>query len=623
MTKSPYDNLPIGKDEITESNTGYMEVPLETLETSETSEASEKPSDDRKKSNIIDESSDSEALSASYNNNITGTETPILDKVNKNREPYKPTRRDSLPPAYCDRMDITRTSPLAKAPQYTKSSLKNRCSIREFILPFEESLLVPDTMPDMTEIFFTEAKVSVTRTGKTSYGPGDTLSGEITFYTVYRPDIRSNSPLDVIKSIIPFRTDKCWGNSETSVFKVSVSAGSCKADMLNERKFTAKGELSIHLTEIMTKEINILKNIDDPDFMLQEDTVDITELTFETEETAEISQEIKISDNDCSPAKILKEDIKIVETHKQITSGKLIINAVINTQILYISREDGDNKLCSINSKTDFTQFIVLKSGSDMDLVKAEFLSDDLNVTIDNSSGFVLEGNVRILIQGYKNRETKIISDAYHKEKDLKFDISLQPVCNIKETVSGEISAREVISIDEDKPKPGKLLCGSIQQSSVTGRFEGSRIIIEGSLPVKVLALDENNEPFIIESTIPLRGSLDAASAESRSSADIWSVIKDIWIDNINSRQVEINVSVSIEVWVNALQEFKTLENLCFAERKDSQDRVSMALYIVGPGDTLWDIAKKYKSDINALAQFNQIDTSAPLPEGMKLFITK
>lgn len=49
MTKSPYDNLPIGKDEITESNTGYMEVPLETLETSETSEASEKPSDDRKK----------------------------------------------------------------------------------------------------------------------------------------------------------------------------------------------------------------------------------------------------------------------------------------------------------------------------------------------------------------------------------------------------------------------------------------------------------------------------------------------------------------------------------------------------------------------------------------------
>lgn len=48
-----------------------------------------------------------------------------------------------------------------------------------------------------------------------------------------------------------------------------------------------------------------------------------------------------------------------------------------------------------------------------------------------------------------------------------------------------------------------------------------------------------------------------------------------------------------------------------------------MALYVVDRNDTLWDIAKKYKSDIHTLAEFNQIDASAPLPEGMKLFITK
>lgn len=601
MTKSPYDNLPIGIDEISESNTGYTEVPLETVESIEAIKISET----------------AESLS-DYNDSIDKA-----NKINKNREPYKPTKRDSLPPAYCDRMEITRTFPLAKMPQYTKSSMKNRCSTREFILPFEESLLVPDTMPDMTEIFFTEAKVSITKTGKTSYGTGDILSGEITFYTFYRPDIRSSSPLDTIKSIIPFKTDKCWGNSENSVFKVSVSAGLSKADMINERKFTAKGEVSILLTEIMPKEISVLKSIDDQDFMFQEDTIDITEFTFETEETAEISQEIKISDGESSPAKILKEDIKITETHKQITSGKLVINAVVNTHILYISHEEGENKLCSISNKTDFTQFIVLKNDNDMDLIKTEFLSDDLRVTIDNNSGFMLEGNVRIIIQGYKNRETKIISDAYHKEKELKFDVALQPVCHVKETVSGEISTREVINLDDNKPKPEKLLCGSIQQNSITGRFEGSRIIIEGSLPVKVLALDENNEPFIIESTIPLRGSLDTVSSETQPSANIWSVIKDIWIDNINSRQIEINVNVSIEVWVNTLHEFKTLENLCFAEKKYPQNRISMALYVVDRNDTLWDIAKKYKSDIHTLAEFNQIDASAPLPEGMKLFITK
>ena len=223
-----------------------------------------------------------------------------------------------------------------KSPVYSKSSVKNRCSLREYILPFEESLLVPDTMPDMAEIFFTEGKLSLVQNNKASYEFGDTLSGEITLYTVYRPDSSSDSPVDVIKSSIPFKTDKCWSGDENSTFKVTLLLKSSRAEFINERKFAAKGEISIRITEISKKELNIFKSIDDTDFVKQESTVSITDLNFETEELAEISQEIKINEEQPEPAKILKQTINIAEAHKQITSGKLVINEVINKQILYI-----------------------------------------------------------------------------------------------------------------------------------------------------------------------------------------------------------------------------------------------------------------------------------------------
>ncbi|MFQ7473807.1 MAG: hypothetical protein ACLRLX_06335, partial [Anaerovoracaceae bacterium] len=231
--------------------------------------------------------------------------------------------------------DILRTTPMDKSPVYSKSSVKNRCSLREYILPFEESLLVPDTMPDMAEIFFTEGKLSLVQNNKASYEFGDTLSGEITLYTVYRPDSSSDSPVDVIKSSIPFKTDKCWSGDENSTFKVTLLLKSSRAEFINERKFAAKGEISIRITEISKKELNIFKSIDDTDFVKQESTISITDLNFETEELAEISQEIKINEEQPEPAKILKQTINIAEAHKQITSGKLVINAVINTQILY------------------------------------------------------------------------------------------------------------------------------------------------------------------------------------------------------------------------------------------------------------------------------------------------
>ena len=48
-----------------------------------------------------------------------------------------------------------------------------------------------------------------------------------------------------------------------------------------------------------------------------------------------------------------------------------------------------------------------------------------------------------------------------------------------------------------------------------------------------------------------------------------------------------------------------------------------MAIYITISGDSLWDIAKRYQCDADALVQLNQIDADAPLPEGTKLLIVR
>jgi LysM repeat protein len=44
--------------------------------------------------------------------------------------------------------------------------------------------------------------------------------------------------------------------------------------------------------------------------------------------------------------------------------------------------------------------------------------------------------------------------------------------------------------------------------------------------------------------------------------------------------------------------------------------------YTVQPGDSLWKIAKKHKTTINALVQINKIDENAMLKPGMTLIIT-
>lgn len=519
---------------------------------------------------------------------------------------------------------------------YDNIRLRNRRRTWNYTLPFDETLLVPDTMPDMIQILFSEGRVTPSQPGKTHYSSSDTYSGEILLFTVYRPDGGEGTPVDVVRSTITFETSACWGTSSAQntspsqadsdrIYYATVCLKEVEPSRLNERKFQVRGKLCITVTEIQKTELHVLRDSSDKNLILKQEKKEAADLIFETEEFADIEQEIAVEEGQPQPVRILKESFTITETHRQVSSGKLIINGLLQTQILYLGEDDeGENQLCCRREKTEFTQFIPLQSQLNSDLIKVDFSGDGLKLAIENQDTFQLEGQVRIRIHGYGSKQIPVASDAYHKEKSIHFDRKVEALSCLTDVLSGEISAREVVNLTQQDQHPEKLICGSILPSNISVHPEHGRIVIEGSVPVRILSLDENGRAFVIKSEVPLRGALDtSASPEALQEADLFtcSAIKDFWIDTINSRQIEINVNAIIEVWISETREFTSLEH--FTARGEDPQQPAMAIYITSAGDSLWNVAKHYQCDADALVQLNQIDGDAPLTEGAKLLIVR
>ena len=491
-------------------------------------------------------------------------------------------------------------------------------------------------MPDMIQILFSEGHATPTQPGKTHYTSSDTYSGEILLFTVYRPDGGSETPVDVVRSTISFETNACWESSGTQssstqqadsdrIYYATVRLKEAAPTRLNERKFQIRGKLCITVTEIQKAELHVLRDTSDQSLILKQETMEAADLIFETEEFADAEQEIAVEEDQPKPVRILKESFAITEAHRQITSGKLIISGVLQTQILYLGEDnEGETRICNRSEKTEFTQFIPLQSPLDSNLIKVDFSSDSLKLTIENQDTFQLEGQIRIQVHGYSNTQIPVASDAYHKEKAIHFERENTTLSCLSDVLSGEISAREVVNLTEQDQHPGKLICGSILPCEISAHPEHDRIIIEGSVPVRILALDENERAFVIESEVPLRGALDtSAPTSSLQTAHVFacSTIKDFWIDAINSRQIEINVSATIEVWISGSCEFTSLEH--FISKAENPQQPAMAIYITSTGDNLWNIAKQYQCDEDTLIQINHLDPADPLKEGTKLLIVR
>ena len=523
-------------------------------------------------------------------------------------------------------------SPMDDAPRCDRIHIKNRTGVSETVIPFEETLLVPDTMPDMESVMFAECSVSTSRPQGSRCGRDDSISGTVTVYTVYRPSGSGDAPVDVIKSAIPFKSGKFGDTGDATCFIPTVTVHRCTAEMMNERKFTVRGELLLTCTEITETDLPVLSDPRDEDLVTLHRTITASSLEFETNDRTEISQEINIREGSPVPSRVLSTMIRIVENHRQVTSGRLVINGTIHTKILYTGDADGETTLCELSGKTDFTQFTAVDDRCSRDLLTVYFNSDDLTMSIAGDDRFLLEGRVHTFIQGYETREIPVICDAYHKERDIVFDRRSLPISDLTDSLSGEISSREIVELESTSRRPSKLLYGSCSPASLTATPENGRIVIEGSVHAGILALDENDQPFMIRSDIPLRGSLEMPVPPRNSdgsddilplTADMFADIRDFWFDEINNRQLEINVTVAMNVHVSCRRDFVYLENFAFTESDPDRRHISMALYITEHGDTLWDVARRYKTDTGTIADINGLDTGKPLVPGMKLLIVR
>ena len=84
------------------------------------------------------------------------------------------------------------------------------------------------------------------------------------------------------------------------------------------------------------------------------------------------------------------------------------------------------------------------------------------------------------------------------------------------------------------------------------------------------------------------------------------------------SIDMEFNTEFYQNISINIIDNIEVQENRDFAGDYDS-----LIIYIVQPGDTLWNIAKKYRSTIEQIARMNGIENKDKIYPGQKIYIPK
>ena len=113
---------------------------------------------------------------------------------------------------------------------------------------------------------------------------------------------------------------------------------------------------------------------------------------------------------------------------------------------------------------------------------------------------------------------------------------------------------------------------------------------------------------------------LEDTNKESKIDTKAEVIMQDFVVMPDESIDIKIDLNFLVNIYKNV--NISVINNININENQ-KQEYYSMVIYFVKPGDTLWNIAKKFKSTVEDISKINEIDNENKINIGDELFIPR
>ncbi|NSW92230.1 MAG: DUF3794 domain-containing protein [Firmicutes bacterium] len=504
----------------------------------------------------------------------------------------------------------------------------NRGSVQIIV---ENDIIVPDTKPDIRRILFADGDAYIVNTEVDD--EKISIDGIIRHKILYIED----GPEQNIKAF-NINTDFTHSMDVPGVFKGMEGRVKCDVEhidcqFVNGRKVNVKAILSIKSNITEENEYYVINNIEDnEDVQILKNSITVNRFIGSNQAICTIKDSIEIPSGNPSIREILRNDVRIANTEYKITDNKIIVKGQANIQTLYAG-DDKERSIRFMEHEIPFTQIIDLpgideESNLEIDCEIQNFSFEPIE---DEDGEFRLmsgEIEINIWVSGSIKEDMDVIVDMY----GLRTELSLEKIkISMEELLVGNRSQavlKETLTLENDFPEIIEIF--NVFSKPVLSEYEieENRITIKGFVTNNVLYYSNSPEQPICcwKQDIPLKQPVEIRGIKPSMGCEIGLDIEHSNYSMLSSRDVEIRLVVGItsKFYDTIEQVFveRVIENPVDEERIHKL-RPSITVYFVQEGDTLWDIAKKYRTTTDDIVRENKIEDAASITPGMQVFIAR
>lgn len=325
---------------------------------------------------------------------------------------------------------------------------------------------------------------------------------------------------------------------------------------------------------------------------------------------AKIDENIAITDGPAAN-EIIYADVNITVDEIKPLYNKAVVKFISDVKLLYNSIEDR-NEYIRISKKISATQIIDV---DDLDekydcsaKINLASLKTDIDIDPYGENKIInVDFITQIEVYAFKNNEQEIVIDAYAP----KFEHSVQNEVVKTQKYKGIYKEKQIIEDSialEDAAMDSVMdVTGIIVINSTS--VNDSVINVNSSAELSVMVKSGDDDIQNLDCSIPIKTEIPAGEKLINAAADTSGYITEIEaVISDNTLMVKVFVYFECVVFENETCNMLKTITVDTEKPKFSQKDIQMVIYYPAKGENLWNIAKKYDSQVSKIMKYNKCE---------------
>ena len=503
-------------------------------------------------------------------------------------------------------------------------TLKENLCVNQIIGKAKENILaegdviIPDIKPDILSTINTNGTVCIYK--KEVLDGKVRIDGGVQVYIMYLADDENgnvrgiNTVIDFSK-VIDMENANCGMNMESNV---SLKDIECK--ILNGRKVSIKAIVETNITVYSNENIEFIKEIENRNDIQILNNSAIIDSLVGTGSTKVYAKDTVSLDSGENFVEIMKTNINIINKEIKTSYNKVLAKSDMCINIVYLTE---DNRINEVKWKIPVMGFIDMQNISDENVCNVSYEVKNVLLKPNNveEHSIFVEVELEVFCNVYEKKQLDIIQDLYSPYEKLNINQKNITVMQDKKKCKEKCTIKEKLLIPE--LNNNKICSSEVHAKSIKENVYNDRIMLEGELQVNFMYISNvTNRVDTKSEVIPFNTNIECAGVSNNSNVNVIIEVlaQDFIIMPDNS--IEANIELEVSADVSKMMEVRVIDNLEVCE-KDDENIYSIVVYFVKPGDTLWNIAKRFRSTITAISSVNGIENEDKISIGQQLFIPK